>query len=107
MDLKQPCSFSLAGFPEFTLRRISACCFRLFRPSTPQANVRTSHLPPDSPDISSSQESRHCRRMNVKQPRGVSGGFGALGYHRNDLILLIWSEFWPSPSNSALLTGSV
>jgi hypothetical protein len=45
--------------------------------------------------------------VNVKQPCGVSTGFGALGYHRNDLILLIGPEFWATTSDSALLAGSI
>jgi hypothetical protein len=41
---------------------------------------------------------RYCRRMNAEKPCGVSGSFGARRYHRNDLILLIGSKLWPSPS---------
>src|SRR5271166_2609018 len=45
--------------------------------------------------------------MNVEEPGGISGSFGARRYHGNDFILLIGSELWTTPSDATLLTGSV
>jgi hypothetical protein len=45
--------------------------------------------------------------MNVEEPCGVGGRFGARRHHRNNFILLIGSEFWTTASDAALPTGSI
>ena len=45
--------------------------------------------------------------MNCEKPCGISRSLRALGYHRHDFVLLIWSEFWTKTSDSALLTSGI